>query len=82
MSKPSLDSFGDQVISLRQGPMLIGFLFNVLLYGMMIAQLYVYYTTYKKFVPCFLELRDVSYCIFRDHRWMKLFVHALFISKY
>ena len=46
-------SFGDQVISLRQGPMLIGFLFNVLLYGMMIAQVYVYYTTYKRFVFCF-----------------------------
>lgn len=30
------------------GPMLIGFVFNVLLYGIMIAQVYLYYVTYKK----------------------------------
>ncbi|PBK97733.1 hypothetical protein ARMGADRAFT_1076192 [Armillaria gallica] len=30
------------------GPMLIGFVFNVLLYGIMIAQIYLYYVTYKK----------------------------------
>ncbi|KAK0187947.1 hypothetical protein F5146DRAFT_1141408 [Armillaria mellea] len=33
---------------IAHGPMLIGFVFNVLLYGIMIAQVYLYYVTYKK----------------------------------
>jgi hypothetical protein len=30
--------------------MLIGLVFNILLYGTMLAQVYIYFTTYKKFV--------------------------------
>ncbi|KAF9447614.1 hypothetical protein P691DRAFT_802142 [Macrolepiota fuliginosa MF-IS2] len=30
------------------GPMLIGLVFNILLYGTMLAQVYIYFTTYKK----------------------------------
>ncbi|KAF9443895.1 hypothetical protein P691DRAFT_808166 [Macrolepiota fuliginosa MF-IS2] len=33
---------------IAHGPMLIGIIFNVLLYGIMIAQTYIYFTTYKK----------------------------------
>ena len=33
---------------LAHGPMLIGLVFNVLLYGIMITQLYLYVTTYKR----------------------------------
>ncbi|KAJ3555812.1 hypothetical protein NP233_g12117 [Leucocoprinus birnbaumii] len=32
------------------GPMLLGVVFNVLLYGIMITQIYLYYTTYKRYV--------------------------------
>ncbi|KAF5360543.1 hypothetical protein D9756_005115 [Leucocoprinus leucothites] len=33
---------------IAHGPMLIGIIFNVLLYGIMITQVYLYYTTYKR----------------------------------
>ncbi|KAL1746607.1 hypothetical protein HDZ31DRAFT_81091 [Schizophyllum fasciatum] len=36
---------------LAHGPMLIGLVFNVLLYGIMITQLYLYVTTYKRDPP-------------------------------
>ena len=64
-------------MSLRQGPMLIGFVFNVLLYGLMIAQVYIYYTTYKEFVSFFQMLGSFLTAFFRDKHWMKAFVHAL-----
>lgn len=31
------------------GPVFIGLLFNVLLYGIMIVQVYIYFTTYKRY---------------------------------
>lgn len=37
---------------IAHGPMLIGFIFNVLLYGIMITQVYIYFVTYKMwFLP-------------------------------
>ncbi|CAA7263412.1 unnamed protein product [Cyclocybe aegerita] len=33
---------------IAHGPMFIGFIFNVLLYGIMITQVYLYFTTFKK----------------------------------
>ena len=61
--------------------MLIGFVFNVLLYGLMIAQVYIYYTTYKEFVSFFQMLVSFLTVFFRDEHWMKAFVHALPPSK-
>lgn len=37
------------------GPMLIGTVFNVLLYGIMITQVYLYFQSYSKSVFCFLN---------------------------
>lgn len=34
----------------RHGYMLIGLMFNVILLGVMVTQLYIYYTTYKRLV--------------------------------
>jgi hypothetical protein len=39
--------------------MLIGFVFNVLLYGIMIAQIYLYYVTYKKYTATLLLLSSI-----------------------
>ncbi len=39
--------------------MLIGFVFNVLLYGIMIAQVYLYYVTYKKYITTPLLLSSI-----------------------
>ncbi|KAK0445790.1 hypothetical protein EV421DRAFT_1794875 [Armillaria borealis] len=46
------------------GPMLIGLMLNVLLFGVVIAQVYIYMTTYQK----------------RDRLWMKAFVVFLFVA--
>ncbi|KAJ3537862.1 hypothetical protein NMY22_g5417 [Coprinellus aureogranulatus] len=40
---------------IAHGPMLIGFTLNAILYGIMITQVYLYYTTYKR-DPLFLRL--------------------------
>lgn len=55
--------------------MFIGFTLNVLLYGIMITQVYLYFTTYKRSASNFL------FCVWiadgspnSDKSWMKLFV--------
>ena len=42
----------NQLIFLRQGSLSIGFMFNAVLYGTMIVQVYIYYSTYPRFVSC------------------------------
>ncbi|KIY71204.1 hypothetical protein CYLTODRAFT_487422 [Cylindrobasidium torrendii FP15055 ss-10] len=62
------------------GPMLIGFVFNILLYGIMMTQVYLYYVTFKRFVfqpPPVVKAN--GRLLFRDHIWMKLFVALLFV---
>ena len=41
----------------RYGPIFIGVVFNVLLYGIMITQTFLYFTTYKKCVALSYPLR-------------------------
>ena len=38
---------------LRHGPIFIGTVINIILYGISIAQTYIYFSTYKKSVLCF-----------------------------
>ena len=56
--------------------MFIGFVFNVFLYGIMITQVYLYFTAYKQFVFSFSLIFRMSdnVDIERDKLWMKLFV--------
>ncbi len=58
--------------------MFIGFVFNVFLYGIMITQVYLYFTAYKQFVFSFSLVFGMSDDVDtgRDKMWMKLFVCA------
>ncbi|KAK0202203.1 hypothetical protein DFS33DRAFT_1353075 [Desarmillaria ectypa] len=49
---------------IAHGPILIGLMFNTLLFGVVIAQVYIYMTTYQK----------------RDRLWMRAFVVLLFVA--
>jgi len=64
------------VHSNSHGPMFIGFVFNVLLYGIMVTQVYLYFTTFKKYFQA--AHRQTSQLnpthLPRDKKWMKLFV--------
>ncbi|KAK0469178.1 uncharacterized protein EV420DRAFT_1492886 [Desarmillaria tabescens] len=49
------------------GPMFIGFMFNVLLYGIMITQVYLYFTAYKQ-QACRQAIRPPSFSLrYRKH---------------
>lgn len=58
--------------------MFIGFVFNVLLYGIMITQVYLYFTAYKQFVFSFSAGCGATNNagVGRDKMWIKLFVCA------
>ncbi|KJA16959.1 hypothetical protein HYPSUDRAFT_147030, partial [Hypholoma sublateritium FD-334 SS-4] len=57
------------------GPMFIGFVFNVFLYGIMITQVYLYFTAYKQFV-IFLLAADTANTIFdAAYLYRALIVH-------
>ncbi|KAF9046279.1 hypothetical protein BJ165DRAFT_1140115 [Panaeolus papilionaceus] len=55
---------------IAHGPMLIGFMFNILLYGIMMTQVYIYFTTYKrdkswmKIFVVFLLVLDTANSVF------------------
>lgn len=57
------------------GPVLIGFTFNAILLGVMFTQIYLYFTTFKKWLispPNFPGNR--TELTFRDKLWIKIFV--------
>jgi hypothetical protein len=63
------------------GPMLIGTVFNIVLYGIMITQVYLYFNTYKLWVASnFLVTRCQLTRIPRDRKWLKCLVLFLFLA--
>lgn len=59
--------------------MLVGFTFNIFLFGMMTTQIYLYYTNFRRCV-CGLTHLTISKTqkkVTRDRLWMKLFVRFI-----
>ncbi|KIY64258.1 hypothetical protein CYLTODRAFT_402095 [Cylindrobasidium torrendii FP15055 ss-10] len=52
------------MVTCSHGPMLIGMMFNLMLFGVVLTQTYIYLTTYKR----------------RDKLWIQLFVLALLVA--
>ena len=66
------------------GYMFIGLMINILLFGIMIAQVYVYHTSYKKWAlkrSCGDKV-DHNCCSLRDSWGLKCFVGSLFVFHY
>jgi hypothetical protein len=63
------------IVNRSYGPMLIGLLFNILLYGTMLVQVYIYFTTYKKCVIRGMPLASSgAENDNRDRTWLKALV--------
>ncbi|KAF9808957.1 hypothetical protein IEO21_07679 [Rhodonia placenta] len=62
------------------GPIFVGCVLNIVLYGIMITQTFLYFTVYKKYVVVQQSSRAASnHYHDRDKLWMKLFVGTLFL---